>query len=116
METTFERIKNYHVHAEMKAGKLTMLYKVMPGSVSKSYGIFVMQSTGFPEQLISEASQRIEILEQRNEQVHSKRQSMNATVTGKKNQVNQDDNQMDLENIGTKNLREVLSEYSKNLS
>lgn len=116
MEDTFPKIKNFHVHAEMKGGKLTMLYKIMPEAVSKSYGIFVMQSTGFPQQLLDEASSRIEILEKRNNEVRSKRQSMNVTVTGKKNLAKQDDNKMDLENIGTDNLRDLLSEYSKNLS
>lgn len=116
MEESFAKVKNYHVHAEMIGGKISMLYKLEQGAVSKSYGIFVMMSTGFPEALINEAKERIDILEHRNNEVNSKRVSCHNTISGLKDPSKRDENKMELENINHQNLKGLLSEYSKNLS
>jgi DNA mismatch repair ATPase MutS len=44
-----EGVSNYFVSAVVQDSKLTMLYRVQPGKVDKSYGLFVAEMLKFPE-------------------------------------------------------------------
>jgi DNA mismatch repair ATPase MutS len=93
MEGQTPKVKNYHVHAELIGTKLTMLYRLETGSINKSFGIHVMESTGnlhsliinqiplgFPEKLVQDARERLAQLEKANDatksRVHSKQGTM----------------------------------------
>ena len=59
MEGQTPKVKNYHVHAELVGTKLTMLYRLETGSINKSFGIHVMESTGTIPLIINQTPIRI---------------------------------------------------------
>lgn len=63
MEGKIPGVKNYYVSAVIKAGKLTMLYKVKPGAVDRSYGLFVAEMLNFPEKILNDAKRKSHELE-----------------------------------------------------
>lgn len=48
MEQELPGVKNYFVKAEEIDKKLVMLYKLVPGKVNKSYGLYVAEILDFP--------------------------------------------------------------------
>ena len=52
-----EGIKNVHVEALEKDGKITFLHKVKEGAVDKSYGIHVAKLAGLPNDVINRAQE-----------------------------------------------------------
>ncbi len=52
-----EGIKNIHVEAIEKDGKVTFLHKVKDGAVDKSYGIHVARLAGMPNDLLNRAQE-----------------------------------------------------------
>ena len=52
-----EGIKNIHVEALEKDGKITFLHKVKEGAVDKSYGIHVAKLAGLPEDVLNRAQE-----------------------------------------------------------
>eukprot|EP01015_Nassula_variabilis_P015682 TRINITY_DN2347_c0_g1_i2.p1 TRINITY_DN2347_c0_g1~~TRINITY_DN2347_c0_g1_i2.p1 ORF type:complete len:233 (+),score=54.71 TRINITY_DN2347_c0_g1_i2:65-763(+) len=63
METHFSGVKNFYVSAVSKQKTLTMLYKVKPGAVDRSYGIYVAEILQFPEEILNDARRRANDLE-----------------------------------------------------
>ena len=52
-----EGIKNVHVEAIEKDGKVTFLHKVKEGSIDKSYGIHVAKLAGLPNEVLNRAQE-----------------------------------------------------------
>ena len=48
-------ISNIHAHANKENNKMIFSYKMLPGAISKSYGIEVADLAGLPKELISDA-------------------------------------------------------------
>ncbi len=71
LEEKYKSIKNVHVDATNDNGKITFLHKVLPGSVSKSYGIHVARLAGLPEELLAKADEFLAYYESQN---HNKKQ------------------------------------------
>lgn len=63
MEGKIPGVKNFYVSAIIKQGKLTMLYKVRPGAVDRSYGLFVAEMLNFPEKILNDAKRKSQELE-----------------------------------------------------
>ena len=63
MEGQIPGVKNFYVSAISKDNQLMMQYKVKPGAVDRSYGIFVAKMLKFPEQIIKDAEQKARELE-----------------------------------------------------
>lgn len=63
MEGQIPGVKNYYVSAISKDNQLMMQYKVKPGAVDRSYGIFVAKMLKFPEEIIKDAEQKAKELE-----------------------------------------------------
>lgn len=57
LESKYKSIKNVHVDAIEENGNITFLHKVLPGSVSKSYGIHVAKLAGMPSSLLKRADE-----------------------------------------------------------
>lgn len=74
LENKYKKIKNVHVDAIEENGTITFLHKVLPGSVSKSYGIHVASLAGMPEELLKRAQEFLDYYE--NEKEESKKDIM----------------------------------------
>lgn len=63
LENTLNKLKNKHVSAEEKDGKITFLHKVKDGSIDKSYGINVAKLANLPEEITKRAEEILTIYE-----------------------------------------------------
>ena len=63
MEGKIPGVKNFYVSAIIKQEKLTMLYKVRPGAIDRSYGLFVAEMLNFPEKILKDAKRKAQELE-----------------------------------------------------
>ncbi len=66
LEKDLKHLKNVHVSAVEKDGKITFLHKVKNGPVDKSYGIHVASLAHLPESLIKRADEILNIYEKKN--------------------------------------------------
>ena len=57
MENEVGNTKNLYVSALAEGDKLTMLYKVKEGVIDRSYGIHVAEMLKFPEEIIFDAKE-----------------------------------------------------------
>jgi len=57
------RVKNFNVAVTEERGKVTFLYKIVPGGVDKSYGIHVAQLAGLPKSVVRRAQEVLQELE-----------------------------------------------------
>ena len=65
LENTLNKLKNKHVSAEEKDGKITFLHKVKDGSVDKSYGINVARLANLPKEVTDRAEEILNIYEKK---------------------------------------------------
>jgi len=63
LENTLDKLKNKHVSAEEKEGKITFLHKVKDGSIDKSYGINVAKLANLPKEVTDRATEILKIYE-----------------------------------------------------
>jgi DNA mismatch repair protein MutS len=63
LENQFSEIKNFHLTAKERNGRLVLLYKVIPGSTDHSFGISVAKMAGVPKSVIFEAQKKLLELE-----------------------------------------------------
>ena len=66
LEKDLKHLKNVHVSAVEKDGKITFLHKVKNGPVDKSYGIHVASLAHLPESLIKRADEILNVYEKKN--------------------------------------------------
>ena len=66
LEKDLKHLKNVHVSAIEKDGKVTFLHKIKNGAVDKSYGIHVASLAHLPESLIKRADEILNIYEHKN--------------------------------------------------
>ncbi|TET75316.1 MAG: DNA mismatch repair protein MutS, partial [Candidatus Heimdallarchaeota archaeon] len=62
LEEKMPRIKNYHVSIKNVNGDIHFLYKVKEGGISESFGIHVASLAGLPEDVITNADNRLSSL------------------------------------------------------
>ena len=65
LENNLNKLKNKHVSAEEKDGKITFLHKVKNGSVDKSYGINVARLANLPKEVTDRAEEILKIYEKK---------------------------------------------------
>ena len=65
LENTLNKLKNKHVSAEEKDGKITFLHKVKNGSVDKSYGINVARLANLPKEVTDRAEEILKVYEKK---------------------------------------------------
>ena len=65
LENTLNKLKNKHVSAEEKDGKITFLHKVKNGSVDKSYGINVARLANLPKEVTDRAEEILKVYERK---------------------------------------------------
>ncbi|MEJ6348170.1 DNA mismatch repair protein MutS [Holzapfeliella sp. He02] len=63
LEQQLPHLKNVHVGASEKDGKLTFLHKIIAGPADQSYGIHVAQLAGLPKEVIVQANQMLQEFE-----------------------------------------------------
>ena len=66
LEKDLKHLKNVHVSAVEKDGKITFLHKVKNGAVDKSYGIHVASLAHLPDSLIKRADEILNVYEKKN--------------------------------------------------
>jgi len=69
------QVKNVHLDATEHEDNIIFMHKVLPGPASKSYGLQVAKLAGVPYQVISEAKQKLLLLEQSEQTNTSKKVS-----------------------------------------
>jgi len=57
LENILERVKNYNVQVKEYGDKVIFLRKIIPGSTDKSYGIYVAQMAGIPQDVVKRANE-----------------------------------------------------------
>ena len=57
LENTLERLENHHIAVKEFGDKIVFLRQIMPGPGDKSYGIYVAQMAGLPNQVTSRAKE-----------------------------------------------------------
>ena len=65
LESTLDKLKNKHVSAEEKDGKITFLHKVKDGSIDKSYGINVAKLANLPKEVTDRATEILNVYEKK---------------------------------------------------
>lgn len=65
LENTLDKLKNKHVSAEEKDGKITFLHKVKDGSIDKSYGINVAKLANLPKEVTDRAEEILSVYEKK---------------------------------------------------
>ncbi len=66
LEKNLRYLKNIHVSAKEENGTITFLHKVKPGAVDKSYGIHVASLVNLPKEIITRASEILDLYENKN--------------------------------------------------
>ncbi len=66
LENILEGVKNYHIAVKETPDGLVFVRKVMPGGMSKSYGIEVARLAGVPKQVIDRAREVLNLIEKEN--------------------------------------------------
>lgn len=64
LDKKYKTIKNVHVSATEKDGKLTFLHKIEDGAVDKSYGVHVASLANMPKEIIDNATKILSKYEQ----------------------------------------------------
>ncbi len=64
LEEQYPAVKNLSLVVEEEGERIVFLHKILPGSANKSYGIHVARLAGLPEEVIQQASAKLEELEQ----------------------------------------------------
>ena len=74
LDEKYKGIKNVHVSADEKDGKITFLHKIMDGAVDKSYGVHVASLANMPNEIIQNANK---ILSKYETNAKNKKQDLN---------------------------------------
>ncbi len=64
LENVLENVRNYHIAVKETPDGLVFVRKVMPGGMSKSYGIEVAKLAGVPEDVVKRAKNVLEMIEE----------------------------------------------------
>ncbi len=102
LESTLEKLTNYHVEVKEYKDKIVFLRKIIPGPGDKSYGIYVAKMAGLPQIVIKRAN---EILAQHISQSKGKE------VKKRSSNLKTQESLFDLEE---KKLREELNQLDVN--
>ncbi|MHA2112407.1 MAG: DNA mismatch repair protein MutS [Candidatus Hodarchaeales archaeon] len=63
LDESYQRVKNFHLTAKERNGKLMLLYKLHEGATDHSFGISVAKMAGVPQSVILEAQKKLLYLE-----------------------------------------------------
>ena len=71
LEESLPKLRNVHVSATEKDGKVVFLHKLKEGPADKSYGIHVAELAQLPEQIITRAREILETFEHQDDKEES---------------------------------------------
>ncbi|NPA75366.1 MAG: DNA mismatch repair protein MutS [Euryarchaeota archaeon] len=81
LENVLEHIRNYHIAVKETPDGLVFVRKVVPGGMSKSYGIEVARLAGVPGKVVERAREILNLIEKENAiEVRRSRQVIQATL------------------------------------
>jgi len=72
LDESYQMVKNFHLTAKERNGKLMLLYKLQEGSTDHSFGISVAKMAGVPQSVILEAQKKLLYLESISDSVPKK--------------------------------------------
>lgn len=105
MEGKIPGVKNFYVSAIIKQGKLTMLYKVRPGAVDRSYGLFVAEMLNFPEKILQDAKRKSQELENYENFVTQNKSGGDGGMELEEDNIEEDENQKKVEEKGESSMK-----------
>lgn len=82
LEEWLPRVRNYHMAAIEKDGRVVFLYELRRGGADRSYGIHVAELAGIPRPVIRRATELLSELERRGAVESSKQQAASGTSEG----------------------------------
>ncbi len=83
LENVLPHIRNYHIAVKESPDGLIFVRKVMPGGMSKSYGIEVARLAGLPKKVVERAREVLNLIERENAiEVRRSRKVIQATLFG----------------------------------
>ncbi|EDY36422.1 DNA mismatch repair protein MutS [Aciduliprofundum boonei T469] len=65
LENVLDNVRNYHIAVKETQDGLIFVRKVMPGGMSKSYGIEVAKLAGVPEKVVKRAKEILNLIEEK---------------------------------------------------
>ena len=66
MENVLEHVRNYHISVKETPEGIVFVRKVLPGGMSKSYGIEVAKLAGLPRSVVDRAREVLDLIEREN--------------------------------------------------
>ena len=81
LENVLEHVRNYHISVKETAEGIVFIRKVLPGGMSKSYGIEVARLAGLPKEVVERAKEVLNLIEKENAiEVRRSRKVVQATL------------------------------------
>jgi len=81
LENVLEHVRNYHISVKETAEGIVFIRKVLPGGMSKSYGIEVARLAGLPKSVVERAREVLNLIEKENAiEVRRSRKVVQATL------------------------------------
>ncbi|MCM8768818.1 MAG: DNA mismatch repair protein MutS [Candidatus Omnitrophica bacterium] len=108
----FPGVKNYNVAVEEQGREIVFLHKIKPGGTDESYGIYVAELAGLPQQVVRRARQLLRELEIKH---LLKEKLIQAVTSGQTNLFSEEDEEV-MESVGREmELLKQLALELKNL-
>ncbi|MBW6458410.1 MAG: DNA mismatch repair protein MutS, partial [FCB group bacterium] len=126
LENILERVKNYNVQVKEYGDKVIFMRKIIPGSTDKSYGIYVAQMAGIPQDVVKRANEILFHLSGSDHTLPDGKHVMTPAVkednivqldifTAKESFLHDEVNNLDIDNMTPMDALRKLSELKKKI-
>ncbi len=116
LENVLSHIRNYHIAVKETPDGIVFVRRVMPGGMSKSYGIEVARLAGLPKKVVDRAKEVLDLIERENAiEVRRTKKVIQATLfgTGDYEDIIEDIRKLDIMNMTPLDALNKLHELKK---